>query len=68
MAVIKANSFFSSTSSWCSKTYLSFFCIALMIGGVITWAMGEIAAGSIITIPALLNTLLRVISKQEIKF
>ena len=42
--------------------------LLLIIAGMVSWVSGEIAVGSAITIPALLNALLRVVSKQEIKF
>ena len=42
--------------------------ILLILAGMVTFISGELAIGSVITIPALLNALLRVVSKQEIKF
>ena len=42
--------------------------VLLIIIGMATYISGEVAAGAVITIPALLNALLRVVSKQEIKF
>ena len=64
--MVKVNINNKSKEWYKSKTFT--LNLLLIIAGVSTWVSGEIAAGSVITIPALLNALLRVVSKQEIKF